>query len=243
MSANTDTAPSAILVDGYHRFDPRKYTPDVQSAIRKGRKLVHAMQSYLPEPKSTAIVELGCGNGGFLAGLRSEGYSNVRGCDLCQPLVDYAVENGFGDIRCANVLDYLDTIAEPVDRIFMFDVIEHLDVQQVIALLHKVHKALKPGGLFVGTTPNGQCPFAAYYLIGDLTHRQIFTHKTLGMLVEGAGFSRFDTRSSYVPGRLTGLVDRILKKLAYAYYGPQHFFFFFHWPKHITANFVFCATK
>lgn len=232
-----------ILVERYLALDPGKYLPDPQSALSGGHRLARSMSRFLPASKEAAIVELGCGNGSFLGALKADGFRRTSGCDLCEPLVDYANHNGFSEVQHLGALEFLDTLTEPVDRIFMFDVIEHLELDVAMAVMRKVLEKLTPGGMFIGSTPNGDCPFGFYYSVADLTHRTIFTPRTFEFVAREVGFSTVTTEAMYLPGRWTGRVDRLLKAIAYPFYACQHYFFFFHWPPFINANMLFCATR
>lgn len=79
------------------------------------------------------------------------------------------------------------------DVAVMFDVIEHLFDPRVV--LEATRRALRPGGLFVVSTPNfdalsRRALGAAWAVLSPLEHLYYFTELTLTKMVEAAGFSR-----------------------------------------------------
>lgn len=92
-------------------------------------------------PKSTPVLDLGCGSGAWAARLRSLGFTDVSGVDLHPPT---------GFIR-ADLNDKLD-----LDRTFglitAIEVIEHLGNPG--NLLASAAEVLAPDGVFLLTTPN-----------------------------------------------------------------------------------------
>lgn len=99
------------------------------------KKIEHFLE---PLPKDARILEIGCGSRWVGDHLRANGWVNYIGVDLAPPA------DIVGDIR-----DWqgLGLAAESFDAIVAFEVIEHVDLTaEALALL-------KPGGLFLLTSP------------------------------------------------------------------------------------------
>jgi SAM-dependent methyltransferase len=83
--------------------------------------------------------------------------------------------------------DYYDLseIDKTFDAVAAFEVVEHLDLDDALALLQRAFELTRPGGRLLLTTPNTYYP-PAY--LRDATHRTPFCYDELGALVTLAGF-------------------------------------------------------
>jgi len=79
----------------------------------------------------------------------------------------------------------LDEIDGEFDLVCMFEVIEHVPMQQALAILAQAFAVLAPGGLLMVTTPNTYCP--PNYL-RDATHITPWCYDELGGVVRSVGF-------------------------------------------------------
>jgi predicted SAM-dependent methyltransferase len=91
------------------------------------------------------------------------------------------------DVDRARHHDYysLEEIQESFDVIFLFEVIEHLSLQEGIQLIKKLHQLLNEGGRLVLTTPNVLNP-SRYWR--DATHKVAYCYDELGGLLLSQGF-------------------------------------------------------
>lgn len=82
--------------------------------------------------------------------------------------------------------DYYDlgAVDRSFDQVWMFEVIEHLDLADACELLEKIHHLLKPGGLLVLSTPNSHHP----HRFREPHHLTPFKFDNLGGLLAFAGF-------------------------------------------------------
>ena len=91
------------------------------------------------------VLEVGCGNGLFLRGLRDEGYE-VQGLEMSTGDVAYARER-FGLPVIHGTLDSVSLPTEHYDAVVLIYVLEHvLDPRGVVA---HIYRLLKPGGWLV----------------------------------------------------------------------------------------------
>lgn len=79
----------------------------------------------------------------------------------------------------------LDEIQGTFDVVFLFEVIEHLDLEEGVRLLKKVYDLLNEGGRLILTTPNVFNP-SRYWR--DATHRVAYCYDELGGLLLAQGF-------------------------------------------------------
>jgi 2-polyprenyl-3-methyl-5-hydroxy-6-metoxy-1,4-benzoquinol methylase len=133
-------------------------------------------------------MDIGCAFGGFLRAAREQGWEHPEGIEVAPQAVLYT----------SRFFPVVTDIAEVgphkkgmFDVIRLNQVIEH--VPDPKTLVCSVHEFLRPGGLFVVKTPNydslsvAMCGSKWLHIMGD-NHIYLFTPKTLGRLLEDAGF-------------------------------------------------------
>jgi len=162
---------------------------------------------WLPEDKSVPMLDLGCGRGEYLYFLRSLGYENVFGVDLCQSGLECARRMGISNLVCANALDYLAGKREWYAVITASNLFEHLRKEEILQLLQLIHQALKPGGRLLAVTPNGLSPFAGATRYWDFSHETGFTPASWRQLARITGFTqvRFEEYGP-IPHSLLGII-------------------------------------
>ena len=79
----------------------------------------------------------------------------------------------------------LDEIDEQFDLIILFEVIEHLELEQGVEMLGRLKELLVDGGRLVISTPNVYNPSRFWY---DATHKTAYSYEELGGIVLGQGF-------------------------------------------------------
>jgi len=118
------------------------------------------------------VLEIGFGNGGFLAWAKDEGAA-VTGLELNVEMRDAARRHGF-TVSDASIGE-LARERERFDVIVAFDVLEHWDTDELTENFGHIRNLLGEGGLFLARFPNGQSPFGRAYQHGDFTHKSTLT--------------------------------------------------------------------
>jgi SAM-dependent methyltransferase len=148
---NLGIAPYAAKVQAVR--DPARLQRLLDQTPRFGWALAEARNL----PHGAAVLDVGCGEGALLWGLRQQGLE-AHGCDLAPPAVELARQL-VGQERV-----HVGTIAEvpyrpgTFDCIIALEVIEHLPNPR--PFLDCVTALLKPGGTLLLTTPNRHRVFA-----------------------------------------------------------------------------------
>ncbi len=75
----------------------------------------------LPLDKSVKILDLGCGDGGFLYFLRSLGYENSTGIDISTEQIEVASKLRINGVECADIMSFLKDEKGSYDLIFARD--------------------------------------------------------------------------------------------------------------------------
>ena len=79
----------------------------------------------------------------------------------------------------------LDEVDETFDAVFLFEVIEHLELEEGMEMLAKIRALLKEGGKLILTTPNVFNPSRFWR---DATHKVAYCYDELGGILLGRGF-------------------------------------------------------
>lgn len=194
------------------------------------------LRGYLPDVRELVgdadagrgirVLDIGCGRGEWLTLLRSVSVS-AAGVDSHPAFVEAGRARGL-DMVLGDGIEHLATRpANSLDLVTAFHVIEHLDVETLLALIEAAHDALRVGGCLLLETPNPHnLQMAACDFYNDPTHRRPLPPALVEFLVSASGFERVEVRplhpaSSPLEGLNGGqlgieLVERVL-------YGPQDY--------------------
>lgn len=143
------------------------------------------------------LLEIGFGNGAFLAFCRDRG-ARVVGLELDADLVERAQGAGFeAHVFTTRLLAEMDP--NQFDAVVAFDVFEHVDYDALETLLSDFYRLLRPGGLILARFPSGDSPFSGAMFNGDWTHRTLIGSGKLQQLAIAAGFEILQMRGARIP--------------------------------------------
>jgi hypothetical protein len=118
--------------------------------------------------KSSKVLEVGFGNGGFLAFGKMKGWQ-IYGTELNQELIRKAKHSKF------RVYNYNKTKVfknNTFDLVIALDVLEHISNEDLPLFFNDVSRILKKNkGFFIARFPNGDSPFSLPLQNGDITHK------------------------------------------------------------------------
>jgi SAM-dependent methyltransferase len=97
-------------------------------------------------------------------------------------------EEGCPDYRTLGEID------ETFDIVFLFEVIEHLSLEDGLDMLKTIHALLSNGGHLILTTPNIFNPSRFWR---DATHKVAYCYDELGGILLGSGFSIVSMHRTY----------------------------------------------
>lgn len=147
-------------------------------------------KNYLPQNKKAKILDAGCGHGSVVYFLQQQGYENVIGIDISQEQIAVGQKLGVKNIKVADIRQYLDNYKNEFDLISLLDVLEHFDKNEILPVLGKIHKALRPGGKLMIRTTNAESIFSGIRRYGDFTHETSFTTRSLKEVLSITGFQK-----------------------------------------------------
>ena len=148
------------------------------------------IKKFIPKDYSLKIADLGCGHGGLLFCLRELGYKNISGVDLSVEQISLAHKFGIIEAFQKDLFLFLEESIEYYDVIFIMDVLEHLEMDELFLLLDKVYQKLNADGMLVVHVPNGAGIFGMRTRYGDLTHVTCFTSSSIRQLLSSCGFTK-----------------------------------------------------
>lgn len=189
-----------VYDEGYWNSDAAKergytdYRSDQALYLRTYRRRLKVLRRHFPRPGR--VLDVGCAAGYFLKVMQEESWK-VTGLEPSDAIRPHAKELlGQENVR-AGLLGEVDLKPASFDLITMWDVIEH--IPDPVAAVHEVRKLLAPGGKFLIETQN--IDSRAAKVLGKrwqhykhAEHIYHFNPKTLGVILERAGFDVLENR-------------------------------------------------
>ncbi|MDQ6687458.1 MAG: methyltransferase domain-containing protein [Actinomycetota bacterium] len=176
----------------------------------------------------TGVVDVGSGRGEWLALLRDAGVP-ASGVDANPAFVEAGRKRGLDLVHGDAVAHLQGLPPDSVDMVTAFHLIEHLDVEEALALLAAARHALRPGGCVLLETPNpANLRMAACDFYNDPTHRSPLPPALTEYLVSASGFGEVEVRPLH-PNRSpfeiadSGAVQQVEQLVALTLYGPQDY--------------------
>lgn len=127
----------------YDKLCSEQLSPDVEDALRRMVQCV---------PVGGSVLEIGSGPGREADFVESVG-AVVRRTDAAQAFLDIQAERG----KKAELLNAVtDELGGPYDAVLALCVLIHVDREQIDPVLHKIRRALEPGGAFLVSMRKGE---------------------------------------------------------------------------------------
>lgn len=170
------------------------FTASAEETFRPRKAYIeHVISKYFPSDRDAEILDLGCGHGTFLYFLAKAGYSRASGVDTSAEQISKAHVFGIANAVCRPAFEYISNLpGESLDMVLLFDILEHLERQELFDLLDEVYRVLRSGGVCLIHIPNGEGLFGMRIRFGDLTHVQAFTQNSARQLLTTVGFSQIN---------------------------------------------------
>jgi 2-polyprenyl-3-methyl-5-hydroxy-6-metoxy-1,4-benzoquinol methylase len=149
---------------------------------------------YLAHHRPGRLLEVGCGNGAFLARMRSRGWQ-VQGVEV-DPTAANIAEETLGLRVYVGTLEAANYASASFDALTMKHVIEH--ASDPVGLLKECHRIVKPGGELILATPNidgiGHRRFQQNWRdLDPPRHLHLFSRLSLENVARKAGFYMVET--------------------------------------------------
>jgi SAM-dependent methyltransferase len=205
--------PHMFVAEVYRRMSLR--AADTTQAPPTQQRIDQVAQEYrrfLPGNKDAAVLDLGFGDGWFMAACLQLGYTNISGADFAPEKKTYLrewnvtvhkIEREIGEFLANHPSEY--------DFIHMSHVIEHIPKYSLFWIVDALYQALKKDGILLLRTPNmeGPCANSCYYV--TLAHEYGFSGSNLTSLLSNCGFDDIRQHSPESPKRLRQRLSALLR--------------------------------
>jgi 2-polyprenyl-3-methyl-5-hydroxy-6-metoxy-1,4-benzoquinol methylase len=187
----------------------------------KGLKDIGFDPLSLKDRQNRTFLDIGCATG-LLVDYMQKCSWNARGVELCAPAAEYGsktrgIEIFSGTVEQAAYGD------GTFDVVHCSHLIEHLNSPDLF--LEEVYRILKPGGLFLCTTPNADGfqarMFASRWRSAIADHTFLFSRRTLRRLLIKKRFSVLKVKTwggmgvGYAPKPVKKIMDSAAKKFSF----------------------------
>lgn len=200
----------AIAIPGDYQHRARTHGMVIQRFWHAEKERM--IRQYCAPRAGERVLDVGCGSGVISDVLASYG-ALVTGIDGNAAAIEYAA----GTFVRRNLefrQGYVDEDAAPpgtIDRIYCFEVVEHLYEAQVTRLVASFARLLKPGGVVCLTTPNFRGVWPALEWLLDRL-------RLVPALAEEQHVSRFDPRS--LRAQFSGPSWRVVRQTTFCTVAP-----------------------
>jgi 2-polyprenyl-3-methyl-5-hydroxy-6-metoxy-1,4-benzoquinol methylase len=155
---------------------------------------ISVVEKAVSATDNSPILDIGCGRGEWIEILSEQGFQ-TSGIDINNAMVHQCQSLGLNAVLGDGIQFLRSLPNNSLAVVSSFHVIEHLPMQQFMALLDEVLRVLRPGGTIILETPNpenlivGACNF---YL--DPSHRNPIPPPTAQFILENRGFTPVEIR-------------------------------------------------
>ncbi len=205
MTADAPVEEPARAVDPYANYAAWKAWDGASAPTDRDLRYFAAEFGDMPL-RGLRVLEIGFGNGGFLAFAKGEG-AVVAGIEINAAMCEAARRRGFEASDAS--LPELAARGERYDIVVALDVLEHWDTNELVGNFRAIHALLGDEGVFVSRFPNGQSPFGRVFQHGDFSHKSTLSTYKIEYLAALTGFDivRIDNvrRVPSRPGPLASL--------------------------------------
>jgi 2-polyprenyl-3-methyl-5-hydroxy-6-metoxy-1,4-benzoquinol methylase len=205
--------PHEFVAEVYRRMALRngdtQRLPPTQQRIDQVADEYH---SLLPDNKDAAILDIGFGDGWFMAACLQLGYTNVSGAEFAPENKPYLKQWNVTLHKIESEIgEFLSQHPEQYDFIHMSHVIEHIPKYSLLWIVDALYQALKKRGRLFLRTPNmeGPCANSSYYV--TLAHEYGFSGSNLRSLLLVCGFDDIVLHSPQSPKGLRQRAGALLR--------------------------------
>ncbi|MBI2978515.1 MAG: class I SAM-dependent methyltransferase, partial [Rhodospirillales bacterium] len=138
-------------------------------------------------------LDIGCGAGVFLQYLHHRGFRDVAAVDYDENMRDALadIEQAGFAVESMEAEAFIDRVKgqRRFDRIVLFDILEHMELDQCVSLLGKLHGILNSGGKILIRVPNVTSPWGLRMQFDTFDHVTIFSPGRIQELAMLSGYT------------------------------------------------------
>ncbi len=186
------------------------------------------LKFYLPFVERAGFkdgfLDLGSGNGDWLALLKSKGLRGL-GVEINEVMLERCRQQRL-DVIDSEMISYVESLPdESLNVVSAFHVLEHIPFETTFHLLRQIRRVLRPGGLILFETPSPEnLVVAACNFYSDPTHHKPLYPHTLTFVLKNIGFTNVQLQFIHpVEGSPFNPDDSNLQPLHMWFYGPRDY--------------------
>jgi SAM-dependent methyltransferase len=193
-------SPGFVEIDGFRCYAPAlalecadypsegfEVTAEVEAKSfwcrSRNRILRRLVERFADRSRELAMLEIGCGIGGVIAGLREMRNLRITGSEIYVQGLRYA-RSRFPDVDFIQIDATAMPFRNAFDIVGAFDVLEHIQADE--RAIRGVHGALRSGGLFLVTVPQYQWLWSTLDEI--VQHKRRYSRSEMRAKLEASGF-------------------------------------------------------
>ena len=182
--------PNQFVAEVYRRMVLRMAdTKRLPPTKERTEEVAEEYRHFLPDYKDAAILDIGFGDGWFMAACLNLGYTNISGADFAPEKKAYMKDWNVTLYKIESEIgEFLSHHSGKYDFIHMSHVIEHIPKYSLFWIVDALYQALNKDGTLFLRTPNmeGPCANSSYYV--TLAHEYGFSGSNLKSLLSVCGF-------------------------------------------------------
>jgi 2-polyprenyl-3-methyl-5-hydroxy-6-metoxy-1,4-benzoquinol methylase len=209
--------PNEFIAEVYRRMALRQVnsganTIHVPPTAARVAEVAAEYRDILPTNKNAKILDVGYGDGWFMAACLSLGYTNVCGAQFNIDKKAYIKDWGVTLYRIEkDIADLLREHPDEFDFIHMSHVIEHVPKYSLLWIVDTIYRALAVDGVLYLRTPNMEGPTALSSFYVTLSHEYGFAGANLISLLSICGFDDIRLLQPFVPSGLKQRIGALLR--------------------------------
>ncbi len=205
--------PNAFVAEVYRRMSLRSVSPPASPpATEHVLAVAKEYSEHLPASKDASILDMGYGDGWFMAACLKLGYRNVSGAEFTPDAKPYLKD---WDVKLhrihKDIGEFLMGQRETYDFIHLSHVIEHIPKYSLLWVVDSLYFALRPNGSIFLRTPNMEGPAATSCYFVTLGHEYGFAGANLQSLLSICGFDDIQFVSPSPPQTAKQKVGALLR--------------------------------
>ena len=205
--------PHMFVAEVYRRMALRTaHTPRLPPTKERIDEVADEYRQFLPRNRDAAILDIGFGDGWFMAACLKLGYENISGAEFAPENKPYLkgwnvklhkIETEIGQFLAHHRSEF--------NFIHMSHVIEHIPKYSLLWVVDALYQALQKEGTLFLRTPNmeGPCANSSYYV--TLAHEYGFSGSNLRSLLSACGFDDIRFHASPPPRRLRQQLGALMR--------------------------------
>ncbi len=198
-------------------------------------ELYFELNKHLNKSKNKSILDLGCGIGNILYYLKQAGFTNYLGVDSSSEQLNICRRYVTNNVIENDIFAFLRNTDKHFDSIILFDLIEHINKENIHELLELISIVLNDNGEILIRTPNMSSFVGVHMRYDDFTHEVGFTKESLQQILEKSNFHEMRFTNSFMK-RKKKIVAKMLYWIIYK-------ILFGYKPEITTPNIIASAKK